>query len=141
MILRDFHISDLERNENFQAMNFRHKNVLIENLRDNTAAWTLEHNNEIIGSAGFVMYWPGVAEGWAIITDLIFKYPYTAHKLFKKMIAGIEKQYEIHRLQTLCLENFERSQRWLERLGFKYEGKMEKFGPNGETYLRYARVK
>ena len=33
------------------------------------------------------------------------------------------------------------SVRWLHRLGFTYEGRMEAYGPDGSAHLRFARFR
>ena len=44
------------------------------------------------------------------------------------------------RLEATVEENFKDGCRWVELLGFAYEGKMLKYGPNGENHLRYSRT-
>jgi hypothetical protein len=37
-------------------------------------------------------------------------------------------------------EGFGQGCRWVELLGFEFEGRMKGYGLNGETHLRYAKV-
>jgi len=141
MILRDFKINDLERNGGYKNLPDLHQKMLRESLLEtNSIAYTLEHDDQIICSGGFIEYWPGFMEGWGLISDLIFKYPIATHKAVKTIIPMLEDKYKVRRLQTVCLKIAGHT-KWLERLGFKFEGEMPGFGINGETYLRYARVK
>lgn len=44
------------------------------------------------------------------------------------------------RIEATVEEGFPAGCRWLELLGFEFEGRMRAFGVDGETHLRYARV-
>lgn len=140
MNLRDFKISDLHKNEGFLNLPEVHKKILAKSFYGTERiAYTLEHNGEIIGSAGIIQYWPGVYEGWALLSELINKYPIATTKSVKEVIKKLEQVHKIRRLQTLCLD-VEVHKRWLKYLGFKCEGTLKNYGINGETYLIYARV-
>ncbi len=78
--------------------------------------------------------------GWALISGLINKYPIATTKSVKVMIRKLESKYKIRRLQTLCLKGVEIHRKWLEFLGFEFEGELKNYGINGETYFRYART-
>ena len=46
------------------------------------------------------------------------------------------------RIETLVKTSFKAGHRWMKRLGFELEAPaMRKYGPNGETYSLYARIK
>lgn len=56
---------------------------------------------------------------------------------------GVERFLSVQRprrLEATVEEGFGPGCRWLELLGFEYEGRMRGYGMNGETHLRYARV-
>ena len=142
MILREFRLDDLTKNSQFKAIDKIAQTILVDSLRDHTKnAYTLEHEGKIIGSAGFISPWPGVANGWGFFSELIYKYPLTLHKTMKRMIPIIEAKHGIVRLQADCLKGFDKAVKWLERLGFEQEGEMRNYGPNGETMIRFARIK
>ena len=46
------------------------------------------------------------------------------------------------RIETVVIEGFAAGARWMEMLGFELEtpNGMKSFGPNGETYMLYART-
>lgn len=141
MILREFRIDDLYNNSQFKGMDKTSQDILVNSLKNNTAnAYTLEHNGEIIGSSGFISPWPGVAEGWGFFSSLIYKYPLAFHKTVKVMIPAVEEKHGLKRVSVLCMKNFPKAVKWLERLGFEYEGEMRNAGPGGETMLRFARI-
>ncbi|KKK61769.1 hypothetical protein LCGC14_3011020 [marine sediment metagenome] len=143
MILRDFKISDLDEYPQFRDMDKDVQDVVRGSLRNYIErAYTLEHDGRLICSAGFIMLFPGVANGyaWGYFSDLIHKYPIATHKIMIKMIDTAEKKYGLKRLQVDCVKGFGRAIKWLEHLGFEYEGEMRRYGPNGETMLRFGRV-
>jgi hypothetical protein len=94
----------------------------------------------IVACAGVLPIWTGVGEGWAITSDLVCKYPFSFARTVHKKICEIVGIYKLDRLQTLVDAEFTTSIRWLERMGFKFEGEMEKYIA-GRTYLRYAWIR
>lgn len=142
MILREFRLNDLYNNSHFKAMDKQAQFILANSLRHYTGnAWTLEHEGEIIGSAGFIQPYPGVANGWAVTSELIYKYPLATHKAMVKMLGTLEKKHGLRRIQAECLKGFGKAVKWLMHLGFEFEGEMKRAGPNGETMLRFARTR
>ena len=56
-----------------------------------------------------------------------------------------ERMFDMHaynRIEALVAGDFEAGARWMEMLGFELEtpNGMKSFGPNGETYMLYART-
>lgn len=45
------------------------------------------------------------------------------------------------RIEATVEDGFPAGNRWLEMLGFEYEGRMRAYGAAGETHLRYARIR
>lgn len=104
-------------------------------------AYTGLVNGEIIGCAGVQIQWPGVGEAWMMVSTLIEKYPLFVHRSVKKALIEIQEQYQLQRIQTTVLADFETAHKWVERLGFQCEGIMRKFGPDGSDHYRYALLK
>lgn len=110
--------------------------------RNTGPAYTLmTDSGQVVGCAGVNTYWPGVGEAWAILSDLIHKYPLSFHRTVVKMLNQIQTDYKLNRIQATCLQGFNRAEKWLIALGFEYEGTMRKYGPGGEDHYRYARVR
>ena len=56
-----------------------------------------------------------------------------------------DRMFEMHaynRIEALVVKGFAAGARWMEMLGFELEtpNGMKSFGPNGETYMLYART-
>ena len=52
----------------------------------------------------------------------------------------IIKEHEFARVQAAVRTDWPEAQRFSRFLGFKQEGLMEKFGPDGSDYYRVARI-
>lgn len=104
-------------------------------------AFSLVDGEKVIAIAGIALLWKGVGEAWVIAGKDIQKYRLTFHRGVREMLSIIEEHERLHRVQTAVLENFAKGHKWIRRLGFVSEGKMKGYGPNGETFVRYARVK
>lgn len=64
-------------------------------------------------------------------------------EFFKACIRGLEtaeSSMKLHRIEAVVWAGYDRSVKWLERLGFAQEGTMKKFGPDGLDAVLMARV-
>jgi hypothetical protein len=93
-----------------------------------------------LGAGGLVPLWRGVAQGWIFASDRLRRHPVTLHRTVQHGLALAEAGLALHRIQITVHEDFAASRRWVERLGFRFEGRMPGYGPNRDTYLRYART-
>lgn len=98
-------------------------------LRDGRVAFCL----------GAVELWPGVAEAWSVTSALIETLPVSFHRLVLRMLDQQQSRHRCRRLQASVRQDHRTSIRWLHRLGFTYEGRMEAYGADGSPYLRFAR--
>ena len=103
-------------------------------------AWTLFHLEKIIASAGFYIMWPGVAEAWLMTTPLVYQYPVSFIKGTKEVFRRIDT-IGLKRIQATVKSEDRRAVKYLEHLGFKIEGFMPKYGPDGSDHFMMGRVK
>lgn len=101
-------------------------------------AYTIIDGEEIIGCWGIVRLWGGVGEAWTVFSAAVARHPLWLHKTARRMIQDVMAGMGLDRLQVNVLAGSGRNCRWVERLGFHSEGTMERFGQNGEDYIRYA---
>jgi hypothetical protein len=94
----------------------------------------------IVVIAGIVRLWTGVGGGWSLTSPLVEKLPVAFHRAVRRNILELEEKLCLHRLQITVQASHVVSQRWVERLGFRFEGVLKKYGPDGEDYLLFARV-
>jgi len=98
----------------------------------------------LISDEGIVWGCAGVSElekhrasAWALIREDIGHNFYHFHK-------GIMNHFKVldyNRIEMYTDVRFAQASRWAKMLGFKAEGYMEKYFPNGDDALLYARVK
>jgi len=140
LIVNKFQFKDLkELTEEMVATGFDIDSIRVE---DKQIAYTVRtEEGEILGIGGVHMFWPGVGEGWVILTKVVFRYPLTFHKTVLGLLGRIEAEYGFSRIQAACLCGWNRAEKWLQKLGFEYEGIMAKYGPDGSDYYRYARIR
>ena len=101
-------------------------------------AFTGIEGDQIIGCVGLIVLWPGVAEAWAVSTPLWPSKAKSVHKAITHGIKEMSATLGLWRIQTAIHSEHEVSHRWLMRMGFKDEGTMPGYGPDGATYLRLA---
>lgn len=93
-----------------------------------------------IGTCGIVPLHKGVGEAWAYLTDEAKKHRFTLHRSVVRGLEQLRLRGNFHRVQTNVLYDFKAGHIWAERLGFIKEGPLFAFGPNRETFMRYAKV-
>lgn len=99
-------------------------------------AFTLIIDNKIIACGGIEQLWPGVGEAWLIMSEGALKYPVSVMRRAREIFPKMNTKY--HRVQALVLYQFHKAMLFVERLGFRYEGLMQAYGPNKEDYMRYV---
>lgn len=102
-------------------------------------AVTGEIDGKIVFCAGIDDLWDGVGNVWLVLSDDAHKYPRVFWAL--KALLGGRIQLEYHRLSCVVKASWKEAKRFAEWFGFKKEATMKKYGPNGEAYCLYARVR
>ena len=92
---------------------------------------------EVLGVIGFVPLVPGVCEVFILATHTQRRYPVAFARAVRAELFTLKNKYR--RIQSIAkCEQF--YFRWLTWLGFKPEGIMSKYGPNGEDMALWALV-
>lgn len=99
-------------------------------------AFSAVHDGQVYACAGLVMVWQGRAEAWALMAPDLRKHFLTIHNATLRFLTSCA----VPRVEANVDEDFGCARRWIEMLGFSFEGKSPKFTPDGRTVLRYARV-
>ena len=105
-----------------------------------TVGKTLLHNNVIVAIAGVHILWPGVGEGWTLVSPEVEGGGIVYARYVKKMIDVIIKDNGLKMLQATVHASDIVAVQFASWLGFESEGIMRKYGINGEDYVRVARV-
>ena len=103
-------------------------------------AWTGIIDGQVMGCCGLIVLWQGVAEPWMVSTGLCARYALSFHRAIKKGLDQVIQDLRLRRVQVAIHKDHVISHKWVERLGFKREGAMPAYGPDGSDYVRFGRV-
>lgn len=105
-------------------------------------AWSgFDSEGTFLGAGGIGYYWPGVAEGWLLLSKGTDNYPFSLHRIVRLMVEKAFAVNGLKRLQVSVPVDMQRSRKWIARLGFVREGLMRRYGPDGHDYVLYAMVR
>jgi hypothetical protein len=99
-------------------------------------AVTAFDGDHIVLCGGIAIQALGRGQCWALMADQAGRHMTWLHYAVKRFL----NMQRWQRLEASVEEGFGQGCRWVELLGFEFEGKMRGYGVNGETHLRYARV-
>lgn len=77
---------------------------------------------------------------WAAVAKDAGRHMLWLHRATARYLEAVQATHRLRRLEATVEKGFAVGCRWVELLGFEFEGEMRAFGANGETHLRYARV-
>jgi hypothetical protein len=100
-------------------------------------AYALVGEGEVWACAGLCELESHRATAWALIHEEIGRRFFRMHKAIVSSWAECKYQ----RVELVTRESDGNAERWAEMLGFKWEGCMQKYFPDGSTGNLYARVK
>lgn len=104
-------------------------------------AFTATVGETYLGSAGIAILWAGVGEAWMILAPEVEKHGIWLTRTVRRVFEDIREAFNLRRVQATVRVDSPRNQRWIDLLGFKEEGTMLKYGPDGANYIRYAWVR
>ena len=141
MIVRPWKIGDTERILIQPAQHYMRKfqefSVDLTELSDAGLAWTVEEDDEILAIAGLAVQWENRAMAWALVSE-------GAGKRFVRIHAAVKRFLDAapyRRIEATVDVGFTEGMRWMNLLGFRYEGCMAAYRPDGADMLLYARIK
>jgi hypothetical protein len=108
-----------------------------ESLKLGGPAYSGLVGDEVLACMGLVQQWENRAIAWGLISK-------EAGPHFITITKAVFRTMELHRfrrIETSVRTNFEEGHRWARMLGFKREGTMTAFTPDGTDCDLYARVK
>jgi hypothetical protein len=101
-------------------------------------SFTLKMDGKVVACFGVLKLWEGRGDAWALIDgDIGARGMRRLHFEIRKRL---EAAHEFRRIETACDAGFAQAKRWLELLGFQYEGPLLKYTPDGRDCLRFARI-
>lgn len=100
-------------------------------------SFTLEADGVVIASAGVSVIWENRAFAWALLTEDASRHMVALTRAVKRFLSWTP----IRRVEAYVDPGFTAGIRWIELLGFRNEGRLEAFSPEGYASLMYARIK
>jgi len=97
-------------------------------------------NDDPVMCSGIIDLWEGCGEGWFIAAKELLDYPVTLSRATKEVLHEEIVKTNYRRVQVNVRADWEVAIRFSKFLGFKEEGLMQKFGPEGADYLRMSIV-
>ena len=132
-------ILELGMNDVALELKPEHRRYVVD-VEDVGMSFTGLLNNKPIAAGGICYLWDGVAEGWVLASRDIFKYPIFCAKTIKRRTDLLAKNNKLKRIQTAVKADSDTAIRFAEWLGFKREGLMKNYGPDGADHYLYAKV-
>lgn len=98
-------------------------------------------DGEVAAIGMVTQIWEGVGHAYLITTAKIEGHGKQFCDLSAEALDRWHKDFQFRRIQCDCLVDFEKSLRYLERIGFVNEGRMCQYFPNGDDAVRLARFR
>lgn len=92
--------------------------------------------DRVLACAGVLPLWEGRAEAWALLSPDLKRNFVHIHFATARFLGACG----IRRIEAHVDAELGCAKRWVEMLGFEYEGPLRSFTPDGRDCLRYARV-
>lgn len=102
---------------------------------------TILQNDDPVMCSGIIDLWKGCGEGWFIAAKELLDYPVTLSRATKEVLHEEIVKTNYRRVQVNVRADWKVAIRFSQFLGFKEEGLMEKFGPEGADYLRMSIIR
>ena len=113
----------------------------LERMARPDRAFSMIDSGHLIVAGGIYPVWDGLGEAWMIPSDKIEEYKLSIVRHLRRHIDKIVDEDGLRRLQAAVRSDFPAAHRFIEFLGFRREGLMRSYGPGGDDYFMYARVK
>ena len=100
---------------------------------------TLRDGEQIIAVGGINWYWEGVGEAWCILHERSQGCRFTTYRALRmmhKILLNRSKQF--NRVQATVRTTWPEAIKMVEKLGYKREGLLKKYCPDGADVYMYA---
>ena len=111
-----------------------------KSLEDRIWAYTLMVNGIPVACVGLVLQDWGKAEAWTLFSNSFQNHVLTIYRLIKTGLKMAFHEKNLSRIQATIDPSYPATVKWIESLGFEYEGRLRKYGPLGQDFLMYART-
>ena len=109
-----------------------------EFLVQDDLAWSGFVGETLVGFAGLIPLWSGVAECWALFSTHLPRHKLAAVRAILAFLDAVQPA-RFHRIQAVVASGYEPGHRLAEVLGFRKEGLRLGYGKQAQDFWRYAR--
>ena len=92
---------------------------------------------EIVACFGLTLFWSGTAEAWLICSQNVRNHIRLLH-VCREALAFVRHRHDLKRIQAHVISDHDEAIRFVQHLGFKFEGRLRKYGPRGRDNDMYA---
>ena len=104
-------------------------------------SWTFLRLGQVACMFGVRPLWPGVGEVWMIPTVNVNRSAIALIKGGRHILDHIQDEYDVRRLQITVRSSNKTAYKYAEKMYFKTEGLMERYGPEGDDYYLMVRIR
>lgn len=106
-------------------------------LAEGSLAFTGFQDGKAIGCAGLIEIWPGRDCAWSLLSDCGPRAFLNVHRTIMRFLG----ERRTRRTEMSVDADHAAGQRWAELLGFRKEGLMRSYSPDGRDAYLYARIR
>lgn len=118
---------------------FQDTDATREFLKGHARTWI--EDDKIFAIVGVESMWKGVGTVWTLLTKDSRDHGVKLTLGVVRFIEELNSQRGFWRVQATVRRGDEPARLWILQLGFRYEGTMVAYGPDGSTHDMYARVR
>ena len=107
---------------------------------DASVHFSLRHDGELLCVFGCTPIWPGLWEGFLLPTARMKNHPMASVRMVRSFIDKACIENGIVRLQATVDVKRQKGLRFSQKLGFKLETTLEKYGPDGQDHLLISKI-
>ncbi len=102
--------------------------------------YTVVDGNKILMVGGVIIMWEGVGEAWLIMTKHSLSCVKDSYRYIRDVMNIIIREQKLRRIQARARADFEKGQKMLKHLGFKYEGCAREQAPDRTDMYMYGKL-
>jgi hypothetical protein len=106
-------------------------------LEDEKYSYTLMQGERVVACLGVIEWWEGRGEGWMFLGPHSLRelcYLYRAMKRFFEACP-------FRRVEAVVRSDFPEAQDWVKSFGFKFEGHLTAYSPEGDDTQMFAKIR
>jgi len=107
-------------------------------IADMEHSLTFKKDGKALVCAGIIPIWSGRGAAWLILSDEVH---HAEMRIVHAEVLKFLDNAPFRRIETSVDSEFRQAHRWAIMLGFKPEGEMKSYCPQGRDHWLYARVK